>query len=196
MVTFTKHFCHYSVGKEFVLWTDHNSLHWLHNFQGLEGQLAHWVEQLASFQYKIVYCPGKLHSNAEALYRLPDFLRDGPQFGLQAPQGVVGSVECSIVCHLKRGEMDELSQGQMAELQRITDDKKQGHCKWKILTWKGMLLFGINLKYRGLGWYRSPCPLRCCVSGPSRVEKLHSVSTGRYLEVQKLQGKVKNGWVL
>lgn len=40
MVTFTKHFKHYLLGKEFILRTDHNSLRWLHNFQGLEGQLA------------------------------------------------------------------------------------------------------------------------------------------------------------
>ena len=71
MVAFTKHFKHYLLGKEFVLRTDHNSLRWLHNFQGLEGQLARWIEQLANFQYKIVHRPGKLHKNADALSRLP-----------------------------------------------------------------------------------------------------------------------------
>lgn len=40
MVTFTKYFRHYLLGKEFVLRTDHNSLRWLHNLQGLEGQLG------------------------------------------------------------------------------------------------------------------------------------------------------------
>lgn len=40
MVTFTKHFKHYLLGAEFVFRTDHNSLRWLHNFQGIEGQLA------------------------------------------------------------------------------------------------------------------------------------------------------------
>lgn len=50
MVYFTKHFKHYLLGKEFILRTDHSSLRWLHNFQGLEGQLARWVEQLAAFQ--------------------------------------------------------------------------------------------------------------------------------------------------
>lgn len=69
MVCFTKHFKHYLLGKEFTLRTDHNSLRWLHNFQGLEGQLARWVEQLAAFQYKIIHRPGKLHTNADALSR-------------------------------------------------------------------------------------------------------------------------------
>ena len=71
MVTFTKFFRHYLLGREFTLRTDHNSLRWLHNFQGLEGQLARWVEQLANFQYKIVHRPGKQHTNADALSRLP-----------------------------------------------------------------------------------------------------------------------------
>lgn len=71
MVFFTKHFKHYLLGKEFILRTDHSSLRWLHNFQGLEGQLARWVEQLAAFQYKIIHRPGKLHTNADALSRRP-----------------------------------------------------------------------------------------------------------------------------
>lgn len=71
MVTFTKYFKHYLLGAEFVLRTDHNSLRWLHNFQGIEGQLARWLEQLSSFQYKIVHRPGKQHSNTDALSRLP-----------------------------------------------------------------------------------------------------------------------------
>jgi len=73
MVTFTKYFKHFLLGKEFVLRTDHNSLRWLHNFQGLEGQLARWVEQLATFHYKIVHRPGKQHGNADALSRLPAY---------------------------------------------------------------------------------------------------------------------------
>lgn len=44
MVTFMKYFKHCLLGKEFILHTDHNALRWLHNFQGLEGQLARWVE--------------------------------------------------------------------------------------------------------------------------------------------------------
>ncbi|KAL7871035.1 hypothetical protein SRHO_G00085320 [Serrasalmus rhombeus] len=74
MVVFTKYFKHYLLDREFILRTDHNSLRWLHNFQGLEGQLARWVEQLASFQYKIVHRPGRQHVNADALSRLPSLL--------------------------------------------------------------------------------------------------------------------------
>lgn len=38
IVTFTKYFKHFLLGKEFLLRTDHNSSRWLHNFRGLEGQ--------------------------------------------------------------------------------------------------------------------------------------------------------------
>ncbi len=40
VVTFTKNFKHYLLRREFLLRTDHSSLRWLHNFSGLEGQLA------------------------------------------------------------------------------------------------------------------------------------------------------------
>lgn len=73
MVTFMRYFRHYLLGREFVLRTDHNSLRWLHNFQGVEGQLARWMEQLANFQYIIVHRAGKLHANADAMSRVPAF---------------------------------------------------------------------------------------------------------------------------
>lgn len=76
MVKFTKYFKHFLLGEEFLFQTYHNSLWWLHNFQGVEGQLAHWLEQLAAFQYTIVHRPGKDHTNADALSRLPAYLGD------------------------------------------------------------------------------------------------------------------------
>ncbi len=36
---------------------------------GLEGLSA-------NFQYKVVHCPGKLHSNADALSGVPSFLEE------------------------------------------------------------------------------------------------------------------------
>lgn len=47
MITFTKHIKHYLLSNMFILRTDHNSLRWLHNVQGLKGQLARWLEQLS-----------------------------------------------------------------------------------------------------------------------------------------------------
>lgn len=77
MITFTTFFKHYLLGREFILRTDHKSLRWLHNLQGFEGQLARWIEQLANFQYCIVYRPGKQHGNADALSRIPSLAVTG-----------------------------------------------------------------------------------------------------------------------
>jgi len=51
--------------------TDHSSLIWLRNFKEPEGQLPRWLEQLEEFDFQIVHRKGNLHSNADALSRLP-----------------------------------------------------------------------------------------------------------------------------
>lgn len=136
MVTFVNYFKHYLLGREFVLRIDHNSLRWLHNFQGLEGQLARWVEQLANFQYKIVHRPGRQHGNADALSRIP-VLAVGE--GLSSPtreSGVdrpVGDVGVKMVCacgsdrrnpagkkgilYIPLGGEEELKQAQQEDLE-------------------------------------------------------------------------------
>lgn len=101
MVCFTKHFKHYLLGKEFILRTDHNSLRWLHNFQGLEGQLARWVEQLAAFQYKIIHRPGKLHTNADALSHRPLFLSGTGASPLVAPLEKITSSDNICAVHIE-----------------------------------------------------------------------------------------------
>ena len=71
VVNFTKYFKHYLYGKQFTVRTDHSSLRWLLNFKNPEGQLARWIEALGNFEMKIEHRPGKQHSNADALSRLP-----------------------------------------------------------------------------------------------------------------------------
>ncbi|KAI4885901.1 hypothetical protein NFI96_005622 [Prochilodus magdalenae] len=71
VVIFMKQFRHYLLGRRFTLRTDHSSLRWLHSFDQPEGQIARWLEQLASFDYDIVHRPGKSHGNADALSRVP-----------------------------------------------------------------------------------------------------------------------------
>ena len=36
-----------------------------------EGQTARWLETLASFNFEIQHRPGKRHTNADALSRIP-----------------------------------------------------------------------------------------------------------------------------
>jgi hypothetical protein len=49
----------------------HSSLQWLLNFKNPEGQMARWLEVLASFDMVVQHRPGKKHANADALSRLP-----------------------------------------------------------------------------------------------------------------------------
>ena len=71
VVAFTKHFRHFLIGRHFTLRTDHGSLTWLKNFREPEGQMARWLERLQEFDFTIFHRPGKKHTNADALSRLP-----------------------------------------------------------------------------------------------------------------------------
>ncbi len=66
-------FSYYLLNQEFTLCTDHSSLRWLDSFHDKATDvLAQWLHYLEPFrQYMtILYRPGKLHSNADALSRI------------------------------------------------------------------------------------------------------------------------------
>ena len=71
VVRLTHHFRHYLLGRPFEVRTDHSSLQWLVSFRHPEGQLARWIEILSAFDMTIRYRQGKLHTNADALSRIP-----------------------------------------------------------------------------------------------------------------------------
>eukprot|EP00731_Ephydatia_muelleri_P015777 Em0009g201a len=73
VVTFTKHFRPYLLGRHFTLRTDHSSLQWLYNMKEPEGQLARWLEQLQEYDFAVIHRRGCNHGNADALSRIgPD----------------------------------------------------------------------------------------------------------------------------
>jgi hypothetical protein len=65
IIRFSQQFRHYLLGRHFTVRTDHNSLAWLMNFKEPQGQLARW------FNMEIQHRPGKKHTNADALSRIP-----------------------------------------------------------------------------------------------------------------------------
>ena len=71
VVTFIRQFKPYLTGRRFQLRTDHGSLVWVWNFNEPEGQLARWLECLQEFDFEIVHCRGRKHTNADCLSRLP-----------------------------------------------------------------------------------------------------------------------------
>ena len=69
VVTFTKHFRSYLLGRRFVLRTDHSALQWLYSFKEPEGQTARWLEMLQEFDFQVIHRRGRDHGNADALSR-------------------------------------------------------------------------------------------------------------------------------
>ena len=61
----------YVLGKPFKVRTDHSVLQWLYSFKEPEGQLAKWQESLAEYEFNVQHRPGKKHTNADALSRIP-----------------------------------------------------------------------------------------------------------------------------
>ena len=71
IVYFVQHFKHYLLGRKFILRTDHASLQWLCNFKEPSGILARWLSILGAYDYKIIFRPGHMHANADAVSRKP-----------------------------------------------------------------------------------------------------------------------------
>jgi hypothetical protein len=72
LVTFTRHFRHYLLGRKILVRTDHASLAWIMRFKHIEGQLARWCEELAQYDMTVVHRSGVKHTNADGLSRMPD----------------------------------------------------------------------------------------------------------------------------
>ena len=61
----------YLYGQKFTLVTDHRPLVWLHNIKTPGSKINRWRLRLGEYDYVIVYKPGKINSNADALSRNP-----------------------------------------------------------------------------------------------------------------------------
>ena len=69
-----EHFRPYLYGQKFILVTDHRPLIWLHNVKDPTSRLMRWRIRLNDYDYEMVYKPGKINSNADALSRNPPVL--------------------------------------------------------------------------------------------------------------------------
>ena len=80
VVRFTRQFRHYLLGRQFTVRTDHSSLTWLLNFKEPQAQLARWMEELSQYDMVIKHRPGRHHTNADGLSRIPDRTAECPNF--------------------------------------------------------------------------------------------------------------------
>jgi len=72
VIKYLRFFRHYSLGRRFILRTDHKSLVWLMNWKNPStSQYWSWIEELMEFDFEIQYRPGDQHANADGLSRLP-----------------------------------------------------------------------------------------------------------------------------
>ena len=65
-----KYFRPYLFGRKFKLITDHRPLTWLFSIKDPGSRLARWRLKLEEYDYEIVYKPGKINKNADALSRI------------------------------------------------------------------------------------------------------------------------------
>lgn len=68
----TEHFRPYLFGQDFIIYCDHRPLTYLYNCKNPASRLIRWRLRLEEFSYKIVYKPGSVNSNADALSRIPE----------------------------------------------------------------------------------------------------------------------------
>ena len=66
-----RHFRPYIYGRKFTLVTDHRPLVWLYKLKDPVSRLGRWRVELFEYDYNIVYKPGKINCNADALSRNP-----------------------------------------------------------------------------------------------------------------------------
>ena len=71
VVHFVRYFRPYLYGRRFKLRTDHGALKWLFGFRDPVGQVARWLQLLAEFDFEIEHRPGRCHTNADAMSRIP-----------------------------------------------------------------------------------------------------------------------------
>ena len=61
----------YLLNSKFLVYTDHTATKFLQNVRDPTGRLARWALTLQAFSYDIVHKPGRTHSNADTLSRVP-----------------------------------------------------------------------------------------------------------------------------
>ena len=71
LVFAVKHFREYLWGKKFYAIVDHAPLRYLLNHKEPSSRLMRWALLLQEYNFEILYRPGKKHSNADTLSRIP-----------------------------------------------------------------------------------------------------------------------------
>ena len=57
---------------KFEIWTDHRNLQFFRKLQDLDCQHAHWIIDLADYNFELVHKAGRTHIKPDILWRPPD----------------------------------------------------------------------------------------------------------------------------
>ena len=68
-------------GRKFTLVTDHRPLVWLHTIKMPGSKLNKWRLRLREYDYDVIYKPGRINANADALSRNPVHIPDSNKLG-------------------------------------------------------------------------------------------------------------------
>jgi hypothetical protein len=66
-----KNFHPYVYGQNVLLRTDNSAVSWMQSLKNPTGQVARWLQQLATYNLQVIHRAGKRHTNADALSRNP-----------------------------------------------------------------------------------------------------------------------------
>jgi hypothetical protein len=72
-----RHFRPYLYGMDFKIYTDHRNLQWLFDKTDPSSRLVRWRIDLSEIKHKIIYKPGKINTNADALSRIFSLTKAG-----------------------------------------------------------------------------------------------------------------------
>jgi len=87
-------------GRPFIVRTDHASLTWLLRTPHPQGQLARWLETLASFDFRVEHRRGKVHSNVDGLSR--QFCKDCRQCNQMTKPASQDTLFSPSICNLEQ----------------------------------------------------------------------------------------------
>ena len=69
VIAAVQYFKHYLYGLTFTVYGDHELLTWIDSIKDPMSRLNRWRARLRGYDYKFIYKPGKLNTNADALSR-------------------------------------------------------------------------------------------------------------------------------
>lgn len=102
VVTFTRRYRHYLLGRKFLVRTDHNSLTWLLGFKDIQGQLARWIEELSQYDMEVQHRAGRNHCNADSLSRISDSLDYCPYYNSSRSISMLPCGGCSFCTRIEK----------------------------------------------------------------------------------------------